>query len=485
MSRSNARRIVLRALAAHERWPLSVQGALAVGLFLVAFSVRSLHAVDLAPVMESRSQPGVRMATRYDAAADAILRGEGVFFPEHVDPHDTALLARPPGYPLLLAGIYSSLGRSFYAVGVFQNVVDSLAVLVLFFIGSRVVSYRVGLVAALLLALGHFSAFYANLITPDTLCVLPILLAVAVLVRVRPRRPLSFLPYCAAGILLGLSCWLRPNTLVLGPFAALLFPLIYGGGRPQILRAAVLAVTGLLVVAPITLRNYRIYGTFVPISVNMGIVLWEGIADGGGERFGAKGRDYEVAWQESQEHQDARYAEWWASPDGIARDRERIRKSLSVIGAHPFWFARATASRALQMLAYGFDEPPFVLVSSPDVSFEVAKLREPEPICLDLGARLGWARRTLFLAQRALKSTLVPTLAVGLAGVLLASPRRTLFLALVPLSVLLFQSPLHLEFRVTLPMHALLLVFSGAGIVLLASGLAAAFLGRRRLRSGG
>ncbi|HWX24953.1 MAG TPA: glycosyltransferase family 39 protein, partial [Vicinamibacteria bacterium] len=201
MSRSNARRLVLRALAAHERWPLSVQGALAVGLFLVAFSVRSLHAVDLAPVMESRSQPGVRMATRYDAAADAILRGEGVFFPEHVDPHDTALLARPPGYPLLLAGIYSGLGRSFYAVGVVQNVVDSLAVLVLFFVGSRVVSYRVGLVAALLLALGHFSAFYANLITPDTLCVLPILLAVAVLVRARPRRPLSFLPYCAAGIL--------------------------------------------------------------------------------------------------------------------------------------------------------------------------------------------------------------------------------------------------------------------------------------------
>ncbi len=43
-------------------------------VFLLALAVRSLYALDLAPVMYSRVQPGTRMAWRYDEAAAAILR---------------------------------------------------------------------------------------------------------------------------------------------------------------------------------------------------------------------------------------------------------------------------------------------------------------------------------------------------------------------------------------------------------------------------
>ena len=446
----------------------------ALGLFLLAFSVRSLHSVDLAPVMESRNQPGVRMATRYDAAADAILRGEGTLFPKNKDPHDTALLARPPGYPLFLAAVYSSVGRTFYAVGLVQDLADSIAVCVLFLVAARVVGPRVGLLAAFLMAIGHYSAYYSNIITPDTLCVLPILLALLTLSRVRPKRPGHPLRYVAAGLLLGVSCWLRPNSLVLGPFLALALPLLLGLGRPQLLRSTALALSSLLVVAPITLRNLRIYGAFVPISLNLGIVLWEGIADSGGEGFGAKGRDFEVAWQESQEHHDARYAEWWASPDGIARDRERVHKSLEVIRAHPGWFAWATVRRAFKMISYSFDDPPFLLPSAPEVPEEAAP-RE----ALALGEHLARSRWLVLTAQRALKLILPATLAIGFLALLALCPRRALFVGLVPLSVLLFQSPLHFEFRATLPMHAFLLIFAATGIVLLLSAV------RRAFRSGG
>jgi hypothetical protein len=458
-------RCVLRSLAAYPRWSWRSEALAALGLFLLAFAVRSLHAVDLAPVMESRNQPGVRMATRYDGAADAILRGEGVLFPDHKDPRDTGLLARPPGYPLFLATVYTLVGRTFYAVGMVQDVADSLAVSVLFLLAARVVSARVGLLAALFMAVGHYSAYYSNFITPDTLCVLPILLALLLLAPVRAGRLRNPLRYVACGLLLGVSCWLRPNSLVLGPFLAAAIPVLYGFGRAQLLRAASLALSCLLVVAPITLRNLRVYGAFVPISINMGIVLWEGIADSGGEAYGARGRDFEVAWQESQEHNDARYAEWWASPDGIARDRERIRKSLEVIRAHPGWFFWAAVRRAFQMVGYAFDDPPTLLRSPKEVP------PDARSGALTLGERLAWSRGGLGLAQGILKTVLPASIAVGFLGLLLASPRRALFLGLVPLTVLLFQSPLHFEFRATLPMHVLLLVFSASGLVLLVSVL--------------
>ena len=60
----------------------------------VAFVVRSLYAVDIAPALESQVQPGARMMQRYDEGAAAILRGDGILFVSGVDPTDTALLAR-------------------------------------------------------------------------------------------------------------------------------------------------------------------------------------------------------------------------------------------------------------------------------------------------------------------------------------------------------------------------------------------------------
>jgi hypothetical protein len=457
------RRPLIRALGVGEWWPPLWQGLLCALLFLIAFSVRSLHAVDLAPVMEGHAQPGVRMANRYDAAAEAILSGTALFLPEQKDPHDTGILARPPGYPLVLAAVYRSIGRGYFAVGTFQDLLDSLSVVVLFALASTLVSMRVGLVASLLLALGHYSAYYANIVTPDTLCTLPVLVAFLVLARARPRGFPPLPAVALAGALVGLSAWLRPNAVVLGVFWAVVLLFLHGLSRPHLVRAGLLAFTSLLVLAPITLRNYLLFGRFVPVSINMGIVLWEGIADGGGESFGAKGRDFEVAWQESQEFQNARYAEWWASPDGIDRDRARVRKSLAVIKAHPGFFAKATLSRFLTMVSYRYDEPPVLQASAPD------GLGPPHPgvagLAVSFGERIGFLRAIVRPLQEALGALLVPFVAVGVLVLSVLGPKRALTLGVVPLSVLLLQSPLHLEFRVTLPMHVFLLVFAATGLV--------------------
>ena len=115
------------------------------------------------------------------------------------------------------------------------------------------------------------------MLLPDTLAVLPLLAAVYLLVCARAGR--GVLKALGAGLLIGLSCWLRANALLLAPFLALAaVPFLFKrGGR---VRPALALVAGaLLAVAPLTLRNAVVYGHFIPVSLGAGQTLVEGIAD--------------------------------------------------------------------------------------------------------------------------------------------------------------------------------------------------------------
>ena len=68
--------------------------AIAVGL--LATLVRLHYVGDEAATLYTPEQPGVRMAARYTAAASAILKGDGILYPQvWPDPSDTSLLSRP------------------------------------------------------------------------------------------------------------------------------------------------------------------------------------------------------------------------------------------------------------------------------------------------------------------------------------------------------------------------------------------------------
>src|SRR5262245_7733895 len=174
--------------------------------------------------MYSHQQEGTRMAGRYDEAAVAILGGDGILFPAHPDPADTGRLARPPGYALFLAAVYAALGRSFFVVQLVQNLLGAAAPVLVLLIGERLVGWRAGLIAGWLSALSSHLAYTTNLILADALCPLPLLLGLLWLVpregapAESPRRTL--LRLTAAGAIMGVGVWLRPNVLLLGPFAA-------------------------------------------------------------------------------------------------------------------------------------------------------------------------------------------------------------------------------------------------------------------------
>ncbi|HWP43410.1 MAG TPA: glycosyltransferase family 39 protein [Blastocatellia bacterium] len=469
-------------------------------IFFLSFSIKSLQAVDLAPLMYTSEQPMNGLTLFYDSRAASIVEGKGLLIPDDQSPADTGLLAFAPGYPLYLSAIYRSLGRNFFTVQLVQNATNSITPVLVFLLAGALVSWRVGAVAGSLSALSHHLSYYSNFILPDALSTLPIVAATYLIAKVweedrqgseaSARR--AYLYYGVAGVLLAAAAWLRPNAMMLAPFMMLMLVAISERRWRQLRLGAVMLVVSVLAISPITIRNYIIYREFVPISINLGIVLWQGIGDAGGERFGAVTTDRAVGEQEIILYNNPRYG-WWASPDGIQRDRDRVRRSLDVILANPLWFAGAVSWRIGEMLKYTAHAP--LVFRSKDTSLADQMRNAPRTYLPDLDRRpemtdssslavgegLAWMRPLARSLQRAAKETMPAFLFIGLALLLPLGWRNSLFILIVPFYNIFSQSPMHWEFRYTLAMHYYFFIFAAAVWVLIAVSIvrAARRLSRR------
>jgi hypothetical protein len=473
-------------------------------VYVLALAVRSLYAVDLAPALESQEQPGSRMMQRYDEGAAAILRGDGLLFVSGVDPSDTGLLSRPPGYSILLAAVYRAVGRGLFAAQLVQNALNALVPVLVFLLADTLASRRSAIGAGLLAALLPHLAYYSALLTPDVVCAIPVLVALVLLAPLARGRGVTIMRALLAGMMLGLAVWLRPNLLLLGPtVAAAVFVL----ARPRARRwglAAAVAAGAVAAIAPITLRNYVVYRAFVPVSINLGVVLWEGIGEASGNAWGTRTDDIDVAAQEAEMYGDPRYGDWWASPDGIRRDRDRVRRSLALIAAHPAWFAGAALRRAVQMIDYAGADAPSVAPRGAVPRETLDTLHEPgqggsarhlwgaellerlrpritSRDAVRIGRILGVLRPIVRPLQIVLGLAALPLVLAGLAALLAVAPRRALFVLVVPLYQVAFQSIVHFEFRYVLPMHACLLVLAGVSLALAGGWIAQR--GRRHRRA--
>jgi hypothetical protein len=484
---SRMRHRLFLALGHRVRLGSKAKIILALVIFFIAFSVRALTAVDLAPILETSSQPLSTMSLGFHYEALGVLKGDGILIRDEWDSTNTSLLTHSPGYGIYLSVIYKLFGPDYFTVQFVQDLLNSLASVLIFLIAGRLLSWPVGIVAGLIAAIWHHFAYYSNIIMPDSPCVLPTLAAVYLLVVTERGKHRAWWAYGLAGLLIGLSVWIRPNTLMLGVFIAIALPLISIRRRQTARRSWLIAVISLLVIAPITIRNYILYQEFVPVSINTGIVMWEGIADIGGERFGAVNSDLEVAQQEAIIYDNPSYGKTWSWPDGIKRDRDRVGKCLKIIADNPFWFARGMVWRVGQMFRYSADAP--LVFRNSDAGFketgEEARQTggrkrndapEPPPInelskipIVAYGESISRTRPVARLLQRIAKETALPFILIGLLMIFFMGLRRGLYVLMVPLYYFVFQSVLHTEFRYTLPLHHYMFIFSAAIWVLIGS----------------
>jgi hypothetical protein len=231
---------------------------------------------------------------------------------------------RPPLYPAFLALVRIVWGDSVLAIRLAQGVLGALTCVLTVFLAGAVVGRERTHWAGLLVALYPTHVMYASYLHREVLFTFLLVGALALLARRGSARSL------AAGIVLGLAALTNSAALGTAPLAAL-----YLVTRRQGRRAALLLAGTVLVIAPWTVRNYRIFGSFVPVNTKAGVVFWEGNDEG---------------WLRGETEWDIRNRHW-RQLDGMEEDeahRHGMRQALQFVRRNPGGFLYLCWRRFLQ-----------------------------------------------------------------------------------------------------------------------------------------
>ena len=308
-----------------------------------------------------------RLTARYKEEAQFLLDGDLTSFVRGSRSQpDAMILTHPPGYPMLMAIIYRISGNSDRALRLFQISCDAAAAVLLFLIAARLIPRSAALLAALLAAVAPQLAFRSLVILPDSLVSLPLLAAILFIIKAVEDRSVRKMIF--AGGLIGVSCWLRADSMLLPLFLCATLALLFPRGQRR--RNALALVAGAaIVIGPMTIRNALVFRSFVPIALGTGVTLCQGIADYDVEqRFGLASTDDGTNAQEAQWAGRPDYVAELYRPDGIERERGRIARGLSVIHSNPAWFVGTIARRMGMMLKY---EPVSIISAEPTVSHQL------------------------------------------------------------------------------------------------------------------
>ena len=363
-------------------------------------------------------------------------------------PSDATIIMHPPGYPIFIAAVYALLGEN-ESLRIIQILLNSLAPLLIFFISRRLFDEPTAIVAGVLTAFSPQFAYHSAIILPDELSALPVLAGVYFLVRAWQEERLAMAVLCGASI--GLSCWLRSNTLLLPLFFAAAVPLLFP--REWRLKPALVVITTFLVViSPITLRNYLVFRSFVPVSVGFGTTFIEGLGemDTAG-RTGMPSTDEGVMEMDAAHSGRPDYYGKLYVPDGIARERDRVARGLNIVRENPGWYAGNVLKRGT--MTFRMERVPVI---EPQYDENATT---PAPLYF-LNVPLKLIQRS-FITAVFLPLFLLGTLRLFRDA---GSRRKLAILLIVPLYFFVVQPLIHTEYRYLLPASHMLVVISGFGL---------------------
>jgi hypothetical protein len=229
--------------------------------------------------------------------------------------------------------------------------------------------------------------------------------------------------------------------------------------RRLVLSFAVIAGT-LLIISPIVIRNYLVFPDFTPTGGTLGVNLWEGLGET------ELGRQHGFLFGDNKliEHERAKLGlppevklelQW---PDGIKRDRERVKESMDFIKQHPIWYAGVMVHRMWGMLKVMGAPLPYYGTSGINVT--------PQK-CLPAnwqGGVVAGVVKILGMLQSVSRYLLLPVVAFGIYA---AARKNLTMTCLLLVTVIYYLGPGtvgHTEIRYTIAMHGVLIVFAGEAI---------------------
>jgi hypothetical protein len=443
-------------------------------ILALAFCVRALTANFLRAHLDEPGWFPSGIYANFDRQAQDWLDGRASIFWID-DPSHTDAAIYPPGYPLWLAFVYSLTGnRSPAAVQNVQWVLDSFSVLLIIGLGVTAFGWRAGWWAGGIAALWPLLALSGAAPLADAPTAWIVVAAAWLLLLAARRQSLAWA--FGAGALVGASCWLRANAMLLVFFWALaLLLFVQARWRKRVLLSAGVTLVALLVIAPVVVRNVVAFHAFVPTGLGAGTNLWEGIGETerGAKEFGAAPNDRDLVEQERVALNappgtpfDLYY------PDGIQRDRERTRKAIAIIKQHPFWYAGTVVNRMAAVMKYA---------GTPSGIYGSAGINVTSGKCLPTQWQGGFVAafvNGLGMLQSVLRYMLLPLILIGVILAYSLDWRTTGIMSATVFYYWVVGSMMHTHIRYGLPMHALLTVFAG-----LACGRIKEFVVSRRLVS--
>ena len=222
-----------------------------------------LLAIIPAPELDDSAQINLR-------AAHLLIDGKGFSDPSFP-------VYNPPLYPLFIATCLSVFGDDQASVKIVQIFVDSLTMIMIYFIMKEIFDVATALLSAGIFSLYPFTTYLTISIASEPF--FTFLLTGFVLVSIYAVRSSKWWCYCVAGALLGLATLTRGATQFVPLMLPVMLILLGKRGRASILCYVALCLSFGFIILPWTVRNYLVLDDFIPIATSGGIVVLMGSSE--------------------------------------------------------------------------------------------------------------------------------------------------------------------------------------------------------------
>ena len=179
---------------------------------------------------------------------------------------------RPPLYPLFLSILYFLFGKTSLPPILFQSLIGSCTVVLIFLIGKRLFNKNVAILASLIASIYPYYVVHDTALQETSFLTLLMILSIFCFFRaIDYRRNIDFI---LAGLFLGLTALVKETMLILFPFVIIWFLLNLNKYSVGIVKKILLfSVCFILIISTWMIHNYFVHGKAV-FKIGSGVQLW-------------------------------------------------------------------------------------------------------------------------------------------------------------------------------------------------------------------
>jgi 4-amino-4-deoxy-L-arabinose transferase-like glycosyltransferase len=350
----------------------------------------------------------------------------------------------PVGYPFFLSVLYRLFGPSLLVGKIANALLGSILCVLTALIAKIIFDVRTGTIAGWIMVFYPNNIFYSSLLLSEIL--LATLLAFTVLMIISHKFEPHYL--LVAGILVGLCMLVRAVAVIL-PVCILIY--WYKTKKKKLLQHFVLMIIGAaLVIAPWSIRNYRVMHHFVLVSTNGGVNFWMAHIYGG--------------YAEAPMRFSANWGFRATSPEQeVIAEKQAYREAFDYLKKDPLEPLKRFPKKFLRFFYADIDgllnNSGFPVVTS------ISDLRNVVPILpISLPLFFKWL---MYLYAQGFYVLVIITALIGIIQSIRNNQSRSYFLMIIVLGWTLFHTLIFFALgRYRFPLMPLLIVFSAFGVAI-------------------